>query len=101
MARMQPLFPGDSELQQLLHIFKLLGTPTESVWSGVTQFRDWHEYPMWHAQVPTAHACLVHTSMNASPPPPSPPAHKDSHVYCGRPLQRGEVATPAIQSAAF
>ena len=27
MARKQPLFPGDSELQQLLHIFKLLGTP--------------------------------------------------------------------------
>ena len=48
---MQPLFPGDSELQQLLHIFKLLGTPTETIWHGVTQFRDWHEYPVWHKQV--------------------------------------------------
>ncbi|PWZ25601.1 Cyclin-dependent kinase B2-1 [Zea mays] len=31
----QPLFPGDSELQQLLHIFKLLGTPNEEMWPGV------------------------------------------------------------------
>ena len=37
LARKQPLFPGDSELQQLLHIFKLLGTPSESVWPGVTR----------------------------------------------------------------
>ncbi|XP_013717949.1 cyclin-dependent kinase B1-1 isoform X2 [Brassica napus] len=29
MVRRQALFPGDSEYQQLLHIFKLLGTPTE------------------------------------------------------------------------
>uniref|UniRef100_A0A453RK35 [RNA-polymerase]-subunit kinase n=1 Tax=Aegilops tauschii subsp. strangulata TaxID=200361 RepID=A0A453RK35_AEGTS len=29
------LFPGDSEVQQLLHIFKLLGTPNEDVWPGV------------------------------------------------------------------
>lgn len=36
-----PLFPGDSEFQQLLHIFKLLGTPTEDNWPGVTKLRDW------------------------------------------------------------
>ena len=36
LARKQPLFPGDSELQQLLHIFKLLGTPSEAVWQGLT-----------------------------------------------------------------
>ncbi|MEW5311514.1 MAG: hypothetical protein WDW38_003223 [Sanguina aurantia] len=45
-----PLFPGDSELQQLLHIFKLLGTPTEENWQGVTKLRDWHEWPQWQAQ---------------------------------------------------
>ena len=50
MARKQPLFPGDSELQQLLHIFKLLGTPNETVWPGVTKLRDWHEFPQWKAQ---------------------------------------------------
>lgn len=36
-----PLFPGDSEFQQLLHIFKLLGTPNEDMWPGVTKLRDW------------------------------------------------------------
>ena len=50
LARKQPLFPGDSELQQLLHIFKLLGTPSEDVWPGVTRLRDWHEFPQWKPQ---------------------------------------------------
>ena len=45
-----PLFPGDSELQQLLHIFKLLGTPTEAEWAGVSKLRDWHEFPNWRKQ---------------------------------------------------
>ncbi|KAL5988469.1 Cyclin-dependent kinase B2-1 [Asimina triloba] len=46
----QPLFPGDSELQQLLHIFRLLGTPNEEVWPGISQLPDWHEYPQWQPQ---------------------------------------------------
>ena len=45
-----PLFPGDCELRQLLHIFKLLGTPTEEEWAGVSQLRDWHEFPNWRKQ---------------------------------------------------
>ena len=44
------LFPGDSEVQQLLHIFKLLGTPSEEVWPGLEQLRDWHEFPQWKPQ---------------------------------------------------
>ena len=39
MARKVPLFPGDSELQQLLHIFRLLGTPNEETWPGVTRLK--------------------------------------------------------------
>ncbi|XP_078175546.1 cyclin-dependent kinase B1-1-like [Carex rostrata] len=50
MARRQALFPGDSELQQLLHIFRMLGTPTEKEWPGVTALRDWHDYPQWKPQ---------------------------------------------------
>ena len=42
-----PLFPGDSELQELLHIFKLLGTPTEDTWPGISKLKDWHEFPQW------------------------------------------------------
>ncbi|XP_047335187.1 cell division control protein 2 homolog C-like [Impatiens glandulifera] len=50
MARRQALFPGDSEYQQLLHIFRLLGTPTEKNWPGVSSLRDWHVYPQWEPQ---------------------------------------------------
>ncbi|KAH7677621.1 [RNA-polymerase]-subunit kinase protein [Dioscorea alata] len=50
MVRRQALFPGDSELQQLLHIFRLLGTPTEEQWPGVRNLRDWHDYPQWKPQ---------------------------------------------------
>ncbi|GJN13944.1 hypothetical protein PR202_gb00705 [Eleusine coracana subsp. coracana] len=50
MVRRQPLFPGDSELQQLLHIFRLLGTPNEEQWPGVSGLRDWHEFPQWKTQ---------------------------------------------------
>ncbi|OIW19788.1 hypothetical protein TanjilG_24434 [Lupinus angustifolius] len=50
MARRQALFPGDSEFQQLLNIFKILGTPTEEQWPGVTSLRDWHVYPRWEPQ---------------------------------------------------
>ncbi|KAK8512666.1 hypothetical protein V6N13_082799 [Hibiscus sabdariffa] len=44
------LFPGDSELQQLLHIFRLLGTPNEQMWPGVGTLPNWHEYPQWSCQ---------------------------------------------------
>ncbi|KAG7569662.1 Protein kinase-like domain superfamily [Arabidopsis thaliana x Arabidopsis arenosa] len=50
MIRRQALFPGDSEFQQLLHIFRLLGTPTEQQWPGVMALRDWHVYPKWEPQ---------------------------------------------------
>ncbi|KAL9316517.1 hypothetical protein ACSQ67_017518 [Phaseolus vulgaris] len=50
MVRRQALFPGDSEFQQLIHIFKMLGTPTEEQWPGVTSLRDWHVYPHWESQ---------------------------------------------------
>ncbi|KAK1281979.1 Cyclin-dependent kinase B2-2 [Acorus calamus] len=46
----QALFPGDSELQQLLHIFRLLGTPNEEVWPGVSKLANWHEFPQWNPQ---------------------------------------------------
>lgn len=27
--------------------FRLLGTPNEEVWPGVSTLKDWHEYPQW------------------------------------------------------
>ncbi|KAK4489875.1 hypothetical protein RD792_000522 [Penstemon davidsonii] len=47
LVNKEALFPGDSELQQLLHIFRLLGTPNEEVWPGVGKLVNWHEYPQW------------------------------------------------------
>lgn len=29
---------------------RLLGTPSEDVWPGVSKLRDWHEFPQWKAQ---------------------------------------------------
>jgi serine/threonine protein kinase len=37
MITKRPLFPGDSEIDQLFSIFKILGTPTEETWPGVTE----------------------------------------------------------------
>ncbi|EIE19555.1 cyclin dependent kinase [Coccomyxa subellipsoidea C-169] len=43
----QPLFESDCEIQQLMCIFQVLGTPTEEVWKGVTKLQDWHTFPQW------------------------------------------------------
>lgn len=29
---------------------RLLGTPNEEVWPGVSKLRDWHDYPQWKPQ---------------------------------------------------
>jgi len=43
----RPIFCGESEIEQLLAIFKMLGTPNEKNWPGVNAFKDWHEFPQW------------------------------------------------------
>jgi len=43
-----PLFPGDSEIDQLFRIFRCLGTPNEEMWPGVSQFADYKTtFPQW------------------------------------------------------
>lgn len=42
-----PLFCGESEIEQLLSIFKTIGTPTSQTWPEVLNFKDWHEFPIW------------------------------------------------------
>ena len=34
------VFQGDSEIDQLFRIFRVLRTPTEDLWPGVTQLPD-------------------------------------------------------------
>lgn len=50
MVTKRPLFPGDSEVDELFKIFRVLGTPNEEVWPGVTSLQDWNEdFPVWPA----------------------------------------------------
>mmetsp|Transcript_4717 Transcript_4717/g.6554 ORF Transcript_4717/g.6554 Transcript_4717/m.6554 type:complete len:299 (-) Transcript_4717:153-1049(-) len=49
MVTKRPLFPGDSEIDQLFKIFRQLGTPLEDAWEGVTQLPDWNpSFPKWY-----------------------------------------------------
>eukprot|EP01113_Clastostelium_recurvatum_P022403 TRINITY_DN2671_c0_g1_i2.p1 TRINITY_DN2671_c0_g1~~TRINITY_DN2671_c0_g1_i2.p1 ORF type:complete len:305 (+),score=71.09 TRINITY_DN2671_c0_g1_i2:177-1091(+) len=46
-----PLFPGDSEIDQLYRIFRSLGTPNETVWPGVSELPDYQpHFPMWRPE---------------------------------------------------
>ncbi|THU55092.1 hypothetical protein C4D60_Mb11t02910 [Musa balbisiana] len=48
MANQRPLFPGDSEIDELFKIFRILGTPNEEIWPGVTSLPDFKSaFPKW------------------------------------------------------
>jgi len=48
MVTRSPLFPGDSEIDQLFRIFRCLGTPNEEMWPNVSQFPDYKTtFPQW------------------------------------------------------
>lgn len=48
IASKEPLFTGDSEIDQLYKIFQLMGTPTEKTWPGVTKLQDYSAvFPKW------------------------------------------------------
>ncbi|KAF2194036.1 Pkinase-domain-containing protein [Zopfia rhizophila CBS 207.26] len=49
MCTRKPLFPGDSEIDEIFKIFRILGTPTEQDWPGVTSFPDFKpSFPKWN-----------------------------------------------------
>ncbi|KAK5946321.1 Cyclin-dependent kinase catalytic subunit [Knufia obscura] len=51
MCTRKPLFPGDSEIDEIFKIFKLLGTPDENTWPGVTSFPDFKAtFPKWRRE---------------------------------------------------
>jgi len=51
MVTRRPLFPGDSEIDELFRIFRLLGTPNENTWPGVTKLPDYKQsFPKWLSQ---------------------------------------------------
>lgn len=48
MASKKPLFQGDSEIDQLFRIFRVLCTPNEDVWPGVSELPDYKPtFPNW------------------------------------------------------
>jgi cyclin-dependent kinase len=48
MASGRPLFPGSSVKDQLLKIFKILGTPTEETWPGVSKLPEYRpDFPTY------------------------------------------------------
>ena len=48
MQTKKPMFPGDCEIDELFKIFRVLGTPNESVWAGVASLRDYQSiFPAW------------------------------------------------------
>jgi len=48
MATVQPLFPGDSEIDTIFKIFRRLGTPNDTVWPGVSRLKDYKTaFPQW------------------------------------------------------
>ena len=48
MATGKPMFPGDSEIDELFKIFQVLGTPTEDMWENVSNLPDWQkQFPRW------------------------------------------------------
>ncbi|PSN33260.1 Cyclin-dependent kinase 1 [Blattella germanica] len=48
MASRKPLFKGDSEIDQLFRIFRVLRTPTEDIWPGVSHLPDYKiSFPNW------------------------------------------------------
>ncbi|GAA5861860.1 hypothetical protein JCM3774_001330 [Rhodotorula dairenensis] len=48
MASGLPLVPGDSEIDQIFKIFRLMGTPTVQTWPGLAQMPDNKQsFPKW------------------------------------------------------
>lgn len=51
MVNRRPLWPGDSEIDELYRIFRTLGTPSEESWPGVTNLPDYKPtFPNWPAR---------------------------------------------------
>jgi serine/threonine protein kinase len=39
----EPLFAGDSEIDQIFRIFQMYGTPNEKLWPGITKLPDFKQ----------------------------------------------------------
>ena len=71
MANKKPLFQGDSEIDELFRIFRIMRTPTEDIWPGVTQLPDFKAtFPAWTSySLPETvnQGCVVDSSFDHCP----------------------------------
>jgi serine/threonine protein kinase len=86
MSNKRPLFPGDSEIDEIYKIFRMFGTPTDKTWPGVTNLPDWNSrFPIWAGRelanylprLPEEGVDLVKVPRpppSCAPHPPPPPA---------------------------
>lgn len=53
MAHKRPLFYGDSEIGQIFKIFKIMGTPSDENWQGISDLPDFKaSFPQWKVDNP-------------------------------------------------
>ncbi|GAB5036353.1 cmgc cdk cdc2 protein kinase [Nannochloropsis oceanica] len=51
MLNKEPLFPGDSEIDELFRIFRTLGTPDDDMWPKVSELPNYKtQFPKWRRQ---------------------------------------------------
>eukprot|EP00483_Globobulimina_turgida_P012912 UN12936 len=51
MATKVPLFPGDSEIDELFQMYRILGTPNEATWPGISKLPEYKPVgPRWKAK---------------------------------------------------
>lgn len=63
LSQKRPLFTGDSEIDQIFKIFKVLGTPNENHWPDALKLKDFKPtFPKWKG-IPLSE----HTSKNMDP----------------------------------
>lgn len=49
MVNRKPLFPGDSEIDEIFRIFRIMGTPNEQVWPEINYLPDFKPtFPKWN-----------------------------------------------------
>ena len=53
----RPLFPGSDVDDQLKRIFKLLGTPTEETWPGMTSLPEYKNFPLYPITMTLSQVC--------------------------------------------
>ncbi|GAV01160.1 hypothetical protein RvY_11912 [Ramazzottius varieornatus] len=60
---LNPLFEGDSEIDQCFKIFSILSTPNEEVWPGVSHLPNWHTFfPHWATYTLSEHVDNMETT---------------------------------------